>query len=48
MRGRGSRSYDPGSITGGTACLALMCIQGDLKAFIYGQASRLLETTFFA
>jgi hypothetical protein len=24
-----------------------VCIQGDLKAFIYGQARRVLETTFF-
>jgi hypothetical protein len=25
-----------------------VCTQGDLKAFIYSQASRVLETTFFA
>jgi hypothetical protein len=30
----------------GTACLTSVCVQGDLKAAIYGQASRVLETTF--
>jgi len=25
-----------------------VCVQGDLKAVIYGQASRVVETTFFA
>jgi hypothetical protein len=36
------------SIMGGLACLTSVCVQGDLKAVIYGQASRVLETTFFA
>jgi hypothetical protein len=49
MQGPGVvRSYDPRSTTRGTACLAWMCIQGDLKAFIFGQARRVLETTSFA
>jgi hypothetical protein len=48
MRGRGwSGVWAPGSTIEGTACLAWMCVQGDLKAFIFGQASRVLETTFF-
>ena len=42
------RSFDPGSVTRGTACLTSVCVQGDLKADIYGQAHRVLETTFFA
>ena len=42
------RSFDPGSVTRGTACLTSVCVQGDLKAAIYGQARRVLETTFFA
>jgi hypothetical protein len=42
------RSYDPGSVTRGTSCLTSVCIQGDIKALIYGQARRVLETTFFA
>jgi hypothetical protein len=42
------RRFDPGSITRGTACLTSVCVQGDLKAVIYGQASRVLETTLFA
>ena len=42
------RSYDPRSTTGGTACLTSVCVQGDLKAAIYGQARRVVETTFFA
>jgi hypothetical protein len=42
------RSFDPGSVTGATACLTSMCVQGDLKAFIYAQARRVLETTSFA
>jgi hypothetical protein len=42
------RSFDSGSITRGTACLTSLCIQGDLKAVIYGQARRVVETTFFA
>ena len=41
------RRFDPGSVTRGTACLTSVCIQGDLKAFIYGQARRAFETTFF-
>jgi hypothetical protein len=32
------RRFDPGSVTRGTACLAWMCVQGDLKAVEYGQA----------
>ncbi len=48
MRGWGVvRSYDPGSVTRGTACLTSVCIQGDLKAVIYGQARRFVEITFF-
>jgi len=45
--GRGSRSYDSRSRTRGTARLAWMCIQGDLKAVIYGEARRGVEITFF-
>jgi hypothetical protein len=41
------RSFDPGSVTRGTACLPSVCVQGDLKAFIYGQVRRVLETTSF-
>jgi hypothetical protein len=41
------RSYDPGSVTRGTSCLTPVCVQGDMKAFIYGQARRVVETTFF-
>src|SRR5918992_2146925 len=41
------RSFDPGSVTRGTACLTSVCIQGDLKAFICGQARRVVGTTFF-
>jgi hypothetical protein len=45
--GRGGiRSYDPRSTTRGTACLTSVCVQGDLKAVIYGQASRVVGTTF--
>jgi hypothetical protein len=40
------RSFDPRSVTRGTACLTSVCVQGVLKAAIYGQASRVLETTF--
>ena len=40
-------SFDPGSVTGGTACLTSVCVQGDLKAAVYGQARRVLETTSF-
>jgi hypothetical protein len=32
----------------GTACLTSVCVQGDLKAVIFGQVSRVVETTFFA
>jgi hypothetical protein len=45
--GGGVRSFDPGSVTRGTACLTSVCVQGDLKAVMYGQAGRVLETTFF-
>jgi hypothetical protein len=49
MRGRGVvRSFDPGSVTRGPACLTSVCVQGDMKAFIYGQVRRVLETTYFA
>jgi hypothetical protein len=41
------RSFDPGSVTRGTACLTSMGVKGDLKPVMYGQASRVLETTFF-
>jgi hypothetical protein len=41
------RSFDPGSVTRGTACLTSVCIQADLKAVEYGQAGRVLETTSF-
>ena len=30
--------FDPGSVTRGTACQTQMCVQGDLKALICGQA----------
>jgi hypothetical protein len=47
MRGRGVvRSFDPGSVTRGTACLTSVCVQGDLKAVIFGQARRVVENTF--
>jgi hypothetical protein len=36
------------SIMGSPACLTSMCVQGYLKVVIYGQARRVLETTFFA
>jgi hypothetical protein len=42
------RSFSPGSVTRGTPCLTSVCLQGDLKALICGQARRVLETTFFA
>jgi hypothetical protein len=41
------RRFDPGSVTRGTACLTSVCIQGDMKAVIFGQARRVVETTFF-
>jgi hypothetical protein len=48
MRGWGVvRSFDPGSVTRGRACLASVCVQGDLKAVIHTQALRVVETTFF-
>jgi hypothetical protein len=31
----------------GTACLTSVCIQGDLKAVIDGEARRVVEITFF-
>jgi hypothetical protein len=31
----------------GTACLIWVCVQGGLKAVIYGEARRVVETTFF-
>src|SRR5215211_7154244 len=40
------RSFDPGSVTRGTACLTSVCLQGDLKAVIYGQVRRALEVPF--
>ena len=47
MRGRGVvRGFDPGSVTRGTACLTSVCIQGDLKAVMYGEAGRVVEPTF--
>ncbi len=42
------RSFDPGSVTRGTAVLTSVCIYAVLKAVEYGQAHRVLETTFFA
>jgi hypothetical protein len=42
------RRYDPRSVTRGTACLTSVCLQGDMKAVIYGQARRVVGTTFFA
>jgi hypothetical protein len=41
------RSFDPGSVIRGTACLTSMCTQGDLKAAIHGEARRVVETIFF-
>jgi hypothetical protein len=41
------RSFDPGSVTRGRACLTSVCVQGVLKAVKYGQARMVLETTFF-
>jgi hypothetical protein len=41
MRGRGVvRSFDPGSVARGPACLTSVCVQGDLKTVIYAQARR--------
>jgi hypothetical protein len=40
MRGWGAvRSFDPGSVTRGTVCLTSVCIQADLKAVVYSQAT---------
>jgi hypothetical protein len=36
----------PGSNIEGPACLTSVCVQGDLKAFMYGQAGRVVGTTF--
>jgi hypothetical protein len=41
------RSFDPGSVTRGKACLTSVCVQDDMKASIYGQARRVVETMFF-
>jgi hypothetical protein len=41
------RSFDPGSVIRGRACLTSVCVQGDLKAVIHTQARRVVETTFF-
>jgi hypothetical protein len=41
------RRYDPRSTTRGTACLTWVCLQGDIKASIHGQARSVLETTSF-
>ncbi len=41
------RCFDPGSVTRGTACLTSVCVQDDMKASIYGQARRVVETMFF-
>ena len=41
------RSFDPGSVTRGRACLTSVCVEGDIKALIYGQARRDVGTTFF-
>lgn len=48
MRGRDVRSSWGWSIMRGRACLTSVCLQGDLKVTIYGQAHRVVETTFFA
>jgi hypothetical protein len=42
------RSFDPGSYIEDPACLASVCVQGDLKAAIHGQARRVVETTSIA
>jgi hypothetical protein len=42
------RSFEPGSVTRGPACLTSVCVQGDMKAVIYSQADRVVETTSFA
>ena len=40
------RSFDPGAVTRGRACLTSVCVQGDMKLVINGQARRVVETTF--
>ena len=40
------RSFDPRSVTRGTACLTSVCVQGVLKAPIYGQARRVVDIPF--
>jgi hypothetical protein len=40
-------SFAPGSVARGTARLTSVYMQADLKAVIYGQAGRVLETMFF-
>jgi hypothetical protein len=45
--GEGYQDFRPRSTTRGTARLAWMCVQGDLKAVIHGEARRVDETTFF-
>ena len=48
MRGRGGQEFrPPGLLLEGPACLASVCIQGNLKAVKCGQAGRVVETTFF-
>ena len=48
MRRRGVvRSLGPGSTIEGPARLTQVCVRGDLKAIVYGQAAGVLETTFF-
>jgi hypothetical protein len=44
--GRVVKSYDPGSVTRGTACLTSVCIQGDLNTVICGEVGRVVGTTF--
>jgi hypothetical protein len=34
------------SMMGGTARLTSVCVQGDLRTVIYGQARRVVQTTF--
>jgi hypothetical protein len=41
------RSYDPGSVTRGTACLTQVCVQGDIEALTSVQARRAAGTTSF-
>jgi hypothetical protein len=46
-RGRVVRSFDPGSVTRGTACLTSVCVQRDLEAGVYAEARRAVEVPFF-